>query len=230
MEFPNISYIISTHQHPHDQSIETLLLAKPKNDEYDAIVICQENSDMQYSGNDIIFDRNKIIVDGIIFNLNSLAIGIEDNKCYLLIEENNKKLWHLPDLVIDFLEMNEFKINYCLSLIDDQPYVLKKQMRNTVNNKILTEWSKKLILRTSEGFHSNDTKFNTSNVTFHLFESDDKTTQLSNSYFNIYNSEYKLNECYVLKKDRDINIFCNLKINNESNINSACFIGYVDDE
>ena len=58
MESPNIKYIISTHPHPHVQFEKTLLLAKPKGDEYDAIMIVPENTDMEYSGNDIIFNKH----------------------------------------------------------------------------------------------------------------------------------------------------------------------------
>jgi len=238
MEYPNIKYFITSEEindvykdNEDDKKTRGLLLAKIKDNsehEYDAIIVTPGKDDI-LSGNNLIFHEDGIIIDKIKHKFNEFCVGIESGNCYLIIEKDSKKIWHLPDQVIDFLEMYS-KTNYCLTLIDNIPHVLNAEIRNTYNANMKIVWKKKLILRSVEGLTqvTDLPDINTSIVKFHLFESEDPQEKLMQSYFSIYNSEYFLKDCYVLKDDNRIGVYCNLKIDNQECNNSACLIGQVD--
>ena len=80
---------------------------------------------------------------------------------------------------------------HCLTLIDNTPYVVNAEIRNTYNANMNIVWKKKLILRSVEGLTqvTDSPDINTSTVRFHLYESENPQEKLMKSYFSLYNSK-----------------------------------------
>ena len=213
MEFPNISYIITSQLFDKTDKYELLIALPSKDKECDALVIVPEKNKEELNGSNIIFTKTSFTFDGKEYPFTELAIGLEDDKCYLIFEKSQKKIWYLPDEIISFLKMDITNNFLALTILEDKPYIINVDTKNTYGSKQNIKWTKEVILE--------------KDVEFYLSKNDEEKETLNQSYFKKYKSTYKINECYLNKVDDKIGIYSDLKIDQQPNKNACCLIGYI---
>jgi len=117
---PIIIYHISTKI--NENNIYNLYISKKNilNDEISGIIIVPDTNCKRsiLDGNNIEYTKNLIRYKGEEYCFDELAIGIENNICYLITKTEKKKLWHLPNQIISFLDLDEY-MSYSSKQIDN---------------------------------------------------------------------------------------------------------------
>ncbi len=229
---PRIPYYIST-KLIFDKNVNKdmyhLTLGKKNNLELITIIPDKNNILSLINGNNIKCTKNVITHRGEEYCFDELAIGYENGISYLIVESTKSKIWHLPDDVTIFLEL-DIIINesYGLSISDKKPCIVKYGGTNTIPSKYKVLFSKQLILRITGGLvKQNDNNDNP--VNFIYYDSDNYKDIEKKSYFETYNSKYYFEDCSIISKENILGVYAKfLKYNNEiiSDLITPC-MGYI---
>tara|TARA_B100000497_G_C7672873_1_gene406161 strand:- start:888 stop:1598 length:711 start_codon:yes stop_codon:yes gene_type:complete len=229
---PRITYFISSKSifdNNDNKDIYYLTLGKNNNLEVITIMPDKNNDLSLISGNNIKCTKNVITHRGEEYCFDELAIGYENDNSYLIVETTKLKIWHLPNNVTIFLEL-DIIINesFGLSILDKKACIIKYGETNTIPSKCKMLFSKELILRITGGLTKENDK-NINPVNFIYYDSDNYNEIEKKSYFETYNSKYYFKDCLIICKNNILGVYGKfLKYNNEiiSDVITPC-MGYI---
>lgn len=155
-------------------------------------------------GNNIDCTKYVLRYKGEEYCFDELALGIENDICYLITENEEKKLWHLPNKVISFLDLDRYiDTSYSLSVDKNtqKPILLKEIKTNTNPSISKLIYSKEIMLREQQyNMVKNNQTFPT---TFFYYDSENINEIIKKSYIDAYNSKYYFKDLYIYKKNEN---------------------------
>ena len=151
---------------------------------------------VQLDNKPVVFEDNKVIIDGVGHEYKNMELGVEKNKVYLLSKDDKTKILELTIKVIEFLQMHLVGQTVRLAVIDGNLSLSLIAIRNVTPINANVIWTENVVLE--EG------------VTLDLGVTEESDPEKrakwisENSYLNKDNNKYALSECGLSQLEKKI--------------------------